>query len=65
MDLTKCVGGNCPLKNNCKRYLATAGEYQSYFVELPFQKVDDKVTCTFYYEVKDLDLDASNSSKSA
>lgn len=56
MDITMCMGGNCPLKETCVRYLAKPSEYQSFFMELPFQKIDDKVTCTFYYE-KDLDSD--------
>lgn len=29
-DISKCVGTNCPLKDNCKRFLAKAGYWQSY-----------------------------------
>lgn len=37
-DITMCKGGNCPLKEKCKRFTATANpDYQSYFVEVPFK----------------------------
>lgn len=32
VDITKCFGGDCPLKDKCYRFTAPAGEYmQSYF----------------------------------
>lgn len=31
-------GKECPQKDSCKRYLAKPSEYQSYFVEAPFEE---------------------------
>jgi hypothetical protein len=36
-DITKCSGLNCPLKDNCKRYNAIDGMWQSYFTEVPYK----------------------------
>lgn len=36
-DITKCSGFNCPLKDNCKRYKAIDGMWQSYFTEPPYK----------------------------
>lgn len=35
-DITMCLGENCPLKRNCKRFTETPGERQSYFSEPPY-----------------------------
>ena len=43
-DITKCSGFNCPLKDNCKRYKAIDGMWQSYFTEVPYK--DGK--CEFF-----------------
>jgi hypothetical protein len=38
MDITKCEGTNCPLKENCFRFTAPGNPmYQSYFVDVPFK----------------------------
>ncbi len=37
MDISKCSGKDCPLKDNCKRYKAIDGMWQSYFTEVPFK----------------------------
>lgn len=37
-DITKCPGKNCALKEDCYRFTAPEGIYQSYFVETPKQK---------------------------
>jgi hypothetical protein len=50
-DITKCKGSNegqtssvrekeidCPLKENCYRYKAKGGEYQSYFMDIPYER---------------------------
>ncbi len=38
MDITKCKGTNCPLKESCYRFTATEDkEYQSYFIEPPIK----------------------------
>lgn len=38
MDITKCKGTNCPLKESCYRFTATENEVlQAYFVEPPIK----------------------------
>lgn len=45
-DITKCEGGDCPLKERCYRYTAEADElHQSYFVEVPYNGTD----CDHYW----------------
>lgn len=44
-DITKCEGGNCPIKENCYRYTAPEGMYQSYFVEIPYNGKE----CNLYW----------------
>lgn len=39
MDITKCKGTNCPLREDCFRYTAKGDDsYQSYFVTPPYNK---------------------------
>lgn len=57
LDITKCPGKDCPLKETCYRYTATASEYaQSYFVEPPFN--DGK--CNHYWEISNTMTNESN-----
>ena len=35
-DMTKCEGGECPIKNKCYRYTSSSSMYQSYFMEIPY-----------------------------
>jgi len=46
MDITKCSGENCPMKESCYRFTAEAGQMQSYFIEPPIK--DGK--CEYYWE---------------
>lgn len=34
-DITMCVNEECPLKLECKRYIATPSHWQSYFMPSP------------------------------
>ena len=45
-DITKCRGTNCPLKEDCYRYLAKEDVYQSNFMRVPY--IDGK--CNFYWK---------------
>ena len=46
MDITKCKGTNCPIKESCYRFTATENEVlQAYFVEPPIK--DGK--CEMYW----------------
>ena len=48
-DITKCEGTDCPLKETCYRYTASADDmWQSYFVEIPYDK--EKKECKYYYK---------------
>lgn len=35
MDITKCKGDGCPIKQHCKRYTSESGLMQSWFTETP------------------------------
>jgi hypothetical protein len=51
MDITKCTGEGCPVKEFCFRFTAPDSEYrQSYFVEPPMVVEDGKfITCDMYW----------------
>jgi len=47
-DISKCMGGDCPLKDTCYRYLApTHPTYQSWLNSVPYDN-----GCDFYWEMK-------------
>lgn len=46
-DITLCPGQECPFKQDCKRYTTKGGEYQSYFVEAPYDKEANE--CKFFW----------------
>jgi hypothetical protein len=52
MDITKCKGEDCPIKESCKRFTAKESLMQSYFIESPIE--DGK--CKMYW--KNLDYDS-------
>jgi hypothetical protein len=37
MDITKCKGDGCPVKERCYRFTAKADVYQSYFADIPLK----------------------------
>lgn len=46
MDITKCSGNGCDIKNSCKRFTSKPDpECQSYFVEPPIKDG----SCEMYY----------------
>jgi hypothetical protein len=47
-DITKCKGGECPIKKTCYRFTSKASDWQSYFTEIPLK--DGK--CDMYWEKK-------------
>ena len=50
MDITKCTGEGCALKEICKRYTAEANPYrQSFFTDTPFKIEDNVLTCDMYW----------------
>jgi hypothetical protein len=48
MDITKCTGDGCALKEICKRYTAEANPYRQSFVDPPFKIEDNVLTCHMY-----------------
>jgi hypothetical protein len=55
-DITMCKGQIdeivCPYKDQCYRFTAKAGDYQSYFMELPLK--DNK--CDYYWGKNEEDI---------
>ncbi len=42
-DFSKCVGGDCPIKESCLRFTSLPAEIaQTYFIEPPYDKEDKK-----------------------
>lgn len=52
MDITKCSGLDCPIKNSCKRFTCVADKWQSWFVEMPCEVWEDWFYCEQYWETK-------------
>lgn len=52
-DITMCKGTNCPIKEQCKRYLSTPNDmWQSYFTEPPFTETPDSISCEYFWRIK-------------
>lgn len=49
MDITKCKGETCPLKDRCYRYTAKACEHQSYFIKEPYKIKNNKFKCDYLW----------------
>lgn len=45
-DISKCEGGDCPLRNSCLRYTMSGTEYQSYIMIPPYEGMK----CKFYID---------------
>ena len=37
-DITMCWGRDCPVKENCYRFMAKPDDYQAYFIDSPIRK---------------------------
>jgi hypothetical protein len=48
MNITMCLGNNCPLKLRCYRFNAKAVIFQPYFMQIPYDK--NKNECSQFYE---------------
>jgi hypothetical protein len=48
-DITKCNNGNCKIKDNCYRYTALDGKYQSYFAEWN-KDIKNAADCKFFWD---------------
>lgn len=55
-DICMCPGGLCSIKESCYRYTALASEYQSMFIEPPFQNKMDGTACGYYWDNRDWEV---------
>jgi len=52
-DITMCLGRTCPVKKHCYRYAARPDQWQSYFAEMPFEKVLGKYKkCKYFWDTR-------------
>lgn len=51
-DITKCVGGACPFKEECYRFTAPQSKMPSMYVGTPYRTVGDDITCEHYWPDK-------------
>lgn len=49
MDITKCSGDGCIIKEHCKRFTAESSYMQSWFTTPPFNLEGDKFSCDFFW----------------
>lgn len=54
IDITKCKGIGCPLKDDCYRYTAKdSGILQSWFTDNNIgEETDDGFECEYFWQVK-------------
>ena len=48
-DIAMCEGGECPIKENCWRYMAPADRWQSYFGTPPFNEDG----CEYFWDMNE------------
>lgn len=48
IEITKCDGANCPLKEKCFRYTAKNAYWYYYFTNAPYDK--EKNNCDYYLD---------------
>lgn len=48
-DISKCSGINCPIRDNCKRYTAESGIWQSWCDHEPTE-VDGIIVCDYFID---------------
>ncbi len=46
LDITMCLGEECPLKRNCIRYVAKSAKLQSYFMKTNYDNETNK--CEYF-----------------
>ncbi len=48
-DIAMCMGGECPVKENCWRYMAPTSRWQSYLATPPY----DEEGCDYYWDMNE------------
>ena len=49
MDITKCSGGNCPLKEKCKRFTAKDSKQMKSLMPAPFKINKGMFECDLFW----------------
>ena len=49
-DITMCEGTGCPLRKHCYRFVAKPDDWQTYFVDTPYNK--ETKSCAHYWWYK-------------
>ena len=52
MDISKCNGINCPIRNKCFRFTAIASEFHQSYISPPGKYVGRKFTCEYFVDNK-------------
>lgn len=56
-DITKCPGGDCPIKDKCYRFTASTDEFgQSYFKDPPFTIKNSHLICDMFWGQNAMDV---------
>jgi hypothetical protein len=51
-DITMCLEKKCPIKRKCYRHIAKPDKWQSYFVEVHFEKgLGKSGKCEYFWDV--------------
>ena len=48
-DISKCKGGDCPLKDSCYRYTVIPSDYQSYLYSPPYKVINNHLMCEYFW----------------
>lgn len=59
-DISMCENKDCPLRNDCYRFIAEPNPYRQAYARFKFAVVDGKPTCDNYWPVTTDKLDEIN-----
>lgn len=62
-DISKCVGTDCPLKDQCYRYTAPASEHWQAYIAPPYNA--EKGDCDMFWLNERMDLQARTANKTS
>ena len=49
MDITKCNGEGCVLKDKCKRFTAPSGEFMQVYISAPYTYINGRFECELFW----------------
>ena len=50
IDIAKCKGTDCLIREGCYRFTAKVDYHQLYFIDIPFEIEDGKFTCQYFWD---------------